>query len=135
MDNAIAVMVSIALALWSTLGPFLHPVVTIESADENPAYNEARPSDAWTGGNGTAHCTITVWHKYFDTNEPSIQQLIIDHEVGHCIGLMHRNDSIAIMNEAVSAGGTFTLTDADKAEFYRVHPLPGRLHIAMVAIQ
>ena len=105
-----------------SVGPFTAPSIDVAGADGNPAYQEARPSYAWTEGNGTAHCTITVWHKYFDALSAAVQQNVITHEVGHCLGLSHIDPEEGVMTSTPN----FDFSDADRIEFLRVHPLPRR---------
>jgi hypothetical protein len=114
-------LIAYALALWATVGPFVAPSITVESADGNPAYAQARPSLAWTNGNGTDACVITIWHLYFDQLPPAAQQDVITHEVGHCLGLSHIDPAEGVMT---STAGVFPFSDADRLEFLRVHPLP-----------
>jgi hypothetical protein len=114
-----ATMVAIALALWAAVGPFTAPKITVE-----PHYTDA----AYAGVTAVAGtvvddpCLIILYPK-FQWLTPEMQQTVIDHEVGHCLGLEHIDPSLGIMTS--TAWGTEP-TAADRAEFYRVHPMQRR---------
>ena len=118
-------MVVIALALWGYVLP-MH--VTVVRSDADP-----HGFVAFTDGGLTdpAHpldtCDILVMSRNFDQLTPHLQQNAITHEVGHCLGLQHL-DVPGIMFPSVA----YDFTDADRAEYRRVHD-PLRRAFAFVA--
>ena len=134
-------MVQPAFNLWRTVAPFDQPTVIIKSADAEPAYQQVHGYFAWTFGNGTPECTIWILHREFDEvpqgGDPlanpyqTTQQLIIDHEIGHCLGIIDHIPEDVAPDAIMSFNGGQHLTEADAIAFLRVHPLPARSFVVV----
>lgn len=107
------VLIAAALALWLSVGSFLAPSIVGVDGDVDPdstAQHTYVGEAIWIG----AVCQVTVWHSAYDLFSPAEQQTIVDHEVGHCLGLRHIPEE-GIMHAVIGDA----LTGADVAEFQR----------------
>ncbi len=109
------------------------PAITIEY-EETPTYPNAY---AYTKRYGTDLQHISTCQIFvnpdgdFDALEVSQQQIVIAHEVGHCLGLNHLGEPSLMYRAPLFYG---TLTEADIIEFYRAQPQTGRLPIRAFAV-
>ena len=117
-------MLYVALSLWNTLGLFLAPVITVEF-EPTTTYPNAY-AFARRYGVDTLHivrCDIFVNPDGdFDALSTEQQQVIVSHEVGHCLGMDHIDGPALMARYPLFNGGV--ITEADVAEFQRTHPVP-----------
>lgn len=116
-------LIAIALSFWLSLGAIFVP--EIQTRDENIQRLEAVPAST----DILQPCIIHIYPLFYQ-QDYTIQLLIIEHEVGHCLGLQHI-DSPGIMNLVLWPNTVFT--DADKTEYYRVHPEPN-FHLIIMEV-
>lgn len=126
--TSIIVFVAAALAIWASVGPFTAPTITVVEFDQDSEAVHANPGAlAWANLDGDS-CVITVWPEHVYHLDAALQQAIVTHEVGHCLGLMHvQGKGLMSWNPLM-----YPLSDVDRAEFFRVHPLPFRAYAPMV---
>lgn len=105
-------MVAIALALWGLV--WGNPI-NIVSSDIAPS----QPNVLASAGVSTYRCGIIVYDK-FHVGEKIDWQIVVDHEVGHCIGLNHIPQE-GIMNASLTPETRLTIWDW--VEFWHHYPL------------
>lgn len=121
-----AAMVAVALAIWGWAFPGAIPVV---DQSDNPAYANVTSlawADPWTQA---PDCVVSILPRNMTyLTVPQVQN-VITHEVGHCIGLEHISQPGIMYPDAGEFSGY------DRAAFWRVHPAPHRVTIAMVGTE
>lgn len=86
----------------------------------------AQPDCLWN--RRTAGCVITIGQSWYLTLSPEMQQAVITHEVGHCLGLAHDDGpDNSIMHSKLPASLVPTLRDRSKV--IRLYPV-GRVGVA-----
>lgn len=113
----LAALVIWGMSNWST-------PINIVSSDAPPPQASVLAST----GVSTYRCGIIVYDK-FHQGELVDWQIVIDHEVGHCLGLNHIPQD-GIMNASYNYGEQMTIWDW--VEFWHHYPLPYQLRAPML---
>lgn len=114
-------MVIAALSLWG-MSNWIRPIV-VTSSDTPPAQSNILAQ----AGLSMGMCRIQVYDKFHEEVED--WQIVMDHEVGHCLGLNHIPQP-GIMYPAL--GPDTQMTIYDWVEFWHHYPLPYQLRAPML---
>ena len=116
----LANLVIAALALWGWTLPIRIDASYDARYATNPLY-----ATAFSIHNDYSDCSIRVYDRFY-TLSPHEQSNVIVHEVGHCLGLQH-----ILAPGVMRADAIHDLTEVDRVEFRRVHPLGHRIGLVV----
>jgi hypothetical protein len=85
---------------------------------------------AWASSNETDDrgwdCKVTVRESFWSAN-PTMRQNIVNHEIGHCLGLEHPG----IVEDSIMSRPELGITDLDRVKVRQVRPWPWRVTVGV----